>query len=182
MNQLTLLPVEPAPLLTAAGVGDYIEATIEDTQDRVRGEVIQVHPAVPVLHCPATYRIKCKVGDREIFPITVLQQGAVIIRPAENKTYTHWTGEYSKRVRNQLLWYCRYYWMDGPRTCHAHIPGGNASSAKAQHHRSEVERMISEGKGPIEITKYLRLLSQGRGWNLNRQPRGSVGRSEEHIP
>jgi hypothetical protein len=28
----------------------------------------------------------------------------------------------------------------------------------------------------------LRLISQGRGWNLNRPPSGSVGRSEEHIP
>jgi hypothetical protein len=181
MNQLTLLPVEPTPLLTAAGVGDYIEATTE-TGDRVRGEVVQIHQGYPDAFMPATYWLKVKIADREISPITVLQKGAVVILPAQNKSYTQWTGEYSKRVRGQLLWYCRYYWMDGSRTRHAHIPGGNASSAKALHHRSEVERMIAEGKGPIEITKYLRLLSQGRGWNLNRLPTGSVGRKEEHIP
>jgi hypothetical protein len=174
MKQLTLLPVEPAPLLTAAGVGDYIEATIEDAQTRVRGEVIAVQAD--------TYFLKVRIADRELSPITVLKEGAAIILPAQNKTYTQWTGIYSKRVRNQLLWYCRYYWMDGNRTCHAHIPGGNASSDKARHHRSEVERMISEGKGPIEITKYLRLLSQGRGWNLNRLPTERVGRVEEDIP
>ena len=182
MNQLTFLPVEPAPLLTAAGVGDYIEATVEDTQTRVRGEVIQVYAAVPDAFCPATYWLKCKVGDREIGPITVLQQGAVIIIPAQNKTYTHWTGKYSKRVRGQLLWYFRYYWMDGDRTCHCHIPGGNTASAKAIDHRSEVERRILAGESPFEITKFLRLISQGRGWNLNRLPTGNVGRSEQHIP
>jgi hypothetical protein len=174
MNQLSLLPVVGGPPLVTVHVGDYIEATIKDSGDRVRGEVAEIHPDA--------YWLKCKIGDRELSPIIVEKSSTTIILPAQNRTYTQWVGEYSKRVRGQLLWYFRYYWMDGDRTSHAHIPGGNTSSDKALYHRSEVKRMISEGKGPIEITKTLRLWSQGRGWNLNRLPTGSVGRKEEHIP
>lgn len=66
-----------------------------------------------------------------------------------------WTAPYSAMRGG---WYYRFYWMEGKRTRHLHIRGGNTTNAQAVANRAAVDEAIAQGKTPDEIRSLI------RGW------------------
>lgn len=79
--------------------------------------------------------------------------------------YTHWCGRYEVRRGDRSFWYFRYYWMEGPRTKHVHVPGGDVCSDVVRRRVAVVQVMIEGGRSPAYIARVVRGWSRGRGWN-----------------
>lgn len=96
-----------------------------------------------------------------------------LFTPPTQQTVTPamWTGVYDVRKNNgtRRFHYYRFYWMEGDRTSHIHIPGGDINHPRVRDRVAQVEKLIQAGQSPDEICQLIRTWSDGRGSNLNRR-------------
>lgn len=70
--------------------------------------------------------------------------------------HTHWVEEYWVKRSGKKHFYYRYCWMDGRKTHHCHIRGGNVNALIAIYRKLEIEGMIADGMQPSKIVNVIK--------------------------
>lgn len=82
-----------------------------------------------------------------------------------------WVSPYHTLKNNgtRKLWYYRFYWQEGSRTRHIHIPGGDIHHPQMRDRVSHVKRLIAAGQSSDEICRVIRSWSEERKSNFGKR-------------